>query len=259
MRTRNVKPAFFHNEVLADLSPLTRLLFIGLWCLADREGRLEDRPRRIKAAILPFDECSVNDALNNLHETGFIVRYEIDGQPLIQIANFVKHQYPHKTERPSILPSITEQERKSNGTNPPVLPIILPPFHPLAADAEKGKRKQSTNPPESVKPEQAFPPEIDVPAFHSAWSEWIAFRKERKPAVTPRSAAMAFKLLRGIGAERAIRAIEFSIANGYQGIVEPRDNAYGRANQTPKPGRIETPAGKYDGVRSIKVGGEPDP
>jgi hypothetical protein len=47
-RARNIKPAFFKNEQLVELGMSTRLLFIGLWCLADREGRLEDRPKRIK-------------------------------------------------------------------------------------------------------------------------------------------------------------------------------------------------------------------
>ena len=51
-RTRSIKPSFFDNEILGDLPPLTRLLFIGLWGIADREGRLEDRPKRIKKELL---------------------------------------------------------------------------------------------------------------------------------------------------------------------------------------------------------------
>ena len=47
-RARNIKPGFFKNEFLAEMPCEVRLLFIGLWTLADREGRLEDRPKRIK-------------------------------------------------------------------------------------------------------------------------------------------------------------------------------------------------------------------
>jgi len=43
MRSRNIKPGFFKNEIIAEMPTETRLLFIGLWLLADREGRLEDR------------------------------------------------------------------------------------------------------------------------------------------------------------------------------------------------------------------------
>ena len=52
-RIRSIKPEFFLDEELAELSPLTRLLFVGLWTLADCEGRLEDRPKRIRAQLHP--------------------------------------------------------------------------------------------------------------------------------------------------------------------------------------------------------------
>jgi len=47
-RTRSIKPSFFKNEFLAECEPMARLLFVGLWTLADRDGRLELRPRRIE-------------------------------------------------------------------------------------------------------------------------------------------------------------------------------------------------------------------
>ena len=43
-RARNIKPGFFKNEILGVADPLYSLLFEGLWVLADRAGRLEDRP-----------------------------------------------------------------------------------------------------------------------------------------------------------------------------------------------------------------------
>ncbi|GAB6172013.1 hypothetical protein JCM15765_14910 [Paradesulfitobacterium aromaticivorans] len=104
-RTRNIKPSFFDNEELADLHPLARLLFIGLWGQADREGRLEDRPKKIKAVILPYDDCDVDQYLQELHESGFILRYEVEEKHYIQIINFSKHQKPHPKEAPSEIPS----------------------------------------------------------------------------------------------------------------------------------------------------------
>ena len=44
-RARNIKPGFFRNADLVEMPIEARLLFIGLWTLADRSGRLEDRPR----------------------------------------------------------------------------------------------------------------------------------------------------------------------------------------------------------------------
>ena len=47
-RARNIKPSFFMNENLAECDPLARILFVGLWTLADRDGRLEDRPKPLR-------------------------------------------------------------------------------------------------------------------------------------------------------------------------------------------------------------------
>ena len=80
---------------------MARLLFIGLWTIADRDGRLLDRPKRIKAELFPYDDCDVESLLSQLASRNFIVRYVANGQKAIQIANFLKHQNPHKAERES--------------------------------------------------------------------------------------------------------------------------------------------------------------
>ena len=102
--SRNLKPGFFKNENLAECSPLARLLFAGLWCIADRSGRLEDRPKRIRAEVLPYDNGSVDDLLNELYQAGFIQRYRIGEQRFIQVQNFAKHQNPHCREPESTIP-----------------------------------------------------------------------------------------------------------------------------------------------------------
>jgi hypothetical protein len=104
-RARNIKPGFFANELLAEVPPLGRLLFAGLWTIADRDGRLEDRPSKIKAAVLPYDKCAPENLLSALADRGFILRYEVDGRRLIQVVNWKKHQAPHFKEQASTLPA----------------------------------------------------------------------------------------------------------------------------------------------------------
>ena len=111
-RIRSLKPEFFRHEVLARLSPTHRLLFAGLWTQADREGRLMDRPQRLKEALLPHDSCDIEKLLTDLADTvdpydnkPFIVRYTVDGCHYIQITNFHKHQYPHIKEPKSTIPA----------------------------------------------------------------------------------------------------------------------------------------------------------
>ena len=103
-RLRTIKPGFFTNEDLADLDPLACLLFAGLWCWADRAGRLEDRPRRLHVEIFPRRECDVDALLDLLAARGFIARYAVEGTRYIQIERFARHQSPHKLERASTIP-----------------------------------------------------------------------------------------------------------------------------------------------------------
>ena len=103
MRARNIKPGFFKNADLSEIQPLGRLLFIGLWCLADREGRLHDRPKQIKAEILPYDEIDCNKLVNDLQSKKFLERYERNGLKYILINNFNKHQFPHHREQASLI------------------------------------------------------------------------------------------------------------------------------------------------------------
>lgn len=104
-RSRNLKPGFFTNDDLGELDPLARLMFAGLWTLADRSGRLEDRPKKIKAEVLPYDNCDAEAFLAQLAERGFILRYEVAGKRFIQVLAWDKHQNPHCKEAPSIIPA----------------------------------------------------------------------------------------------------------------------------------------------------------
>ncbi len=97
-RSRNIKPAFFLNDEIADLQPLARLLFIGLWTVADYKGRMEYRPKRIKAEILPYDDCDVAALLEDLAQAQFITIYNVEEKHYVAIANFAKHQHPHPNE-----------------------------------------------------------------------------------------------------------------------------------------------------------------
>lgn len=103
-RARNIKPGFFHNADLVELSMEARLLFIGLWLIADRAGRLEDRPKQIKMDIFPADSLDCNALLDDLAATGMLLRYEVDGKRYLQVVNFAKHQNPHKDEKTSTIP-----------------------------------------------------------------------------------------------------------------------------------------------------------
>ncbi|UXC37166.1 hypothetical protein [Cupriavidus gilardii] len=103
-RSRNIKPGFYKNEDLAECSVWARFIFPGLWMMADREGRLEYRPKRIKGELLPYDNQDTEPLLRELEKHGFILIYEVEGTEFIQIINFAKHQNPHHREAESEIP-----------------------------------------------------------------------------------------------------------------------------------------------------------
>lgn len=148
-RARNLKPSYFHDAELLDLDIPTRLLFAGLWCYADREGRLIDNPKQIKLDVFPADAVDVPAMLAQLATCGFIVRYQARGQKVIQIKNFAKHQNPHIREPQSSLPGPDTAEHSASTVPAPdkhsagpahhqhtPSPFPLPPSsppHPVAA------------------------------------------------------------------------------------------------------------------------------
>lgn len=68
-----------------------------------------------------------------------------------------------------------------------------------------------------------IPPNLDVPDFRAAWTEWIAHRRETNKPFTVRAAKIALPKMAGWGPQRAIEAIQHSIVGGYQGIFEAKN------------------------------------
>jgi hypothetical protein len=107
-RIRTIKPEFFVHEELAQLPFVARLLYIGLWTVADREGRLEDRPSRLKALLFPYDAVNVDQLIERLAQRGFVRRYLVEERACIDIPTFRSHQCPNLHEKSSTLPACTE-------------------------------------------------------------------------------------------------------------------------------------------------------
>lgn len=156
-RSRNIKPALFNNEILGVSDPLYTLLFQSLWLIADREGRLEDRPLRIKVEAFPYREnINVDAMLQWLTEKGFIIRYAYGENRYIQVVNFAKHQNPHKNEKESLIPKfnndleqapiLSEQApilSEAVGLIPDSFNMIPDSFNSQNAKEEKKETKES--------------------------------------------------------------------------------------------------------------------
>lgn len=87
-KIRGIKPDFWTDEDMVELSIPARLLFIGLWTYACDNGHLQDKPKQIKMRILPADDVNCSQLLTELANAGRIER--ADGW--ITVPNLAEHQ-----------------------------------------------------------------------------------------------------------------------------------------------------------------------
>lgn len=120
-RIRTIKPEFFTSEDIVSLSPLARLLYIALWCEADKEGRLLWKPKTFKMRYMPGDNCDIHALCLEILDRGLVKLY---GEGLAFIPSFSAHQHINPRESASQLPDPkdnprvgTRQPRVSTGAN----------------------------------------------------------------------------------------------------------------------------------------------
>ena len=112
MRSRNIKPDFFTDEKIIQLTYAERLFFIGLWCIADSEGFFEIKPHEMKLKLFPDQKVDIKKMLNSLQKVNVV---KLNGQHGY-LTNFIKHQRPHPREKKSIVSKeVKEQLVKLNG------------------------------------------------------------------------------------------------------------------------------------------------
>lgn len=94
------------------------------------------------------------------------------------------------------------------------------------SDSDKEKNKKA-----------AAPPDLDA----LAWEKWVEYRKRRKPAIRPESIEAAQRKLAAFGIEQ-MAVVENSIANGYQGLIQPKGSTAPRKSYQRAPTTAELEA-----------------
>ncbi len=165
-RIRTIKPEFFTSEDIVALSPMARLLYIALWCEADREGRLQWKPKTMKLRYFPADQCDVMAMADELVAGGLVVLYE-DGE-LAYIPSFNKHQHINPRESESQLPAPVDKSRKRRA-------VTRDDASARVDDAQggrEGKGRERKEPPNPLRGKPAEPAGFDE--FWSAYPRKVA-------------------------------------------------------------------------------------
>jgi hypothetical protein len=161
-RIRTIKPEFFTSEDIVGMTPLARILYIALWCEADKEGRLIWKPKTFKMRYLPAEDCNIDSLCAEILGGGLAVLY---GEGYAYIPQFTVHQHINPRETPSQLPEPPTSTREARvGTR-----------QPRDSDAQGGREGK-----EGKGTRDASREFDDFPGFIQFWTTWPA--SDRKQA-----------------------------------------------------------------------------
>lgn len=100
-RIRTIKPEFWTSAQVIECSPMTRLLFVGLWNFCDDRGRHPASAKQCKAEVFPADDISTDDVRRMIEElaaNGLIRLYSVDGVEYLLVTGW-HHQRIDKPQQ----------------------------------------------------------------------------------------------------------------------------------------------------------------
>ena len=101
-RKRMIDPNIWQSEDFSKLSTLGKLVFIGLFSLADDEGRGRCNPVYLKSILFPYEEgirsADIDKTLSEISSNMSVIFYSCDGSSYYSLYNWNTWQ---KIDRPS--------------------------------------------------------------------------------------------------------------------------------------------------------------
>jgi hypothetical protein len=105
-----INPDFWTDSRIRKMSPVERLLFIGLISHADDEGRLIAEPPFLRSAIFPYDDFSLDDVkqmrdhIAQINPNVIIYRNDDSDEELIQFKKWRSYQKPRYSKESKLPP-----------------------------------------------------------------------------------------------------------------------------------------------------------
>ena len=114
---RMLKKEISDSKKLGRLkSDRPRVLYFMMYPHLDRDGRLKADPHQLKGQVctmLPYSAASIQKSLEQLHEVGLLVLYQIDGDQYVQISRFNDFQtFNYDRESKSKIPPPTQDNSR---------------------------------------------------------------------------------------------------------------------------------------------------
>ncbi|WP_293916577.1 MULTISPECIES: hypothetical protein [unclassified Sphingobacterium] len=246
-RIRTIKPEFWQDEKIAELPFQARLLFIGIWTLADDGGVLRGSEKFIKSQLFPYDDAlranEVRKWIDALVNARMLIPLEYKGESYLYIRTFRSHQ---KINRPSEARHIDEEMliKMLDNTDSSDAHGVLSEYSPQEKEREgKGnKEKEGDTRGREVKVKIEFP--FDSENFREEWENWKKYKsvEHRFTYKTEKSESAALKQLKDLSSgdeSTAIAIIKKSISNGWKGLFALKREDYANIKTNLKPAGVE--------------------
>ncbi len=247
-RIRTIKPEFWTDEDMAEVSEAACLLAIGLLNYADDEGYFNANPKLIKAAVFPIREPSVSIPvmLRELSNHGYLsMFYTSDNRQFGLIKNFAKHQVVNKP-RPSKIKEMVLLPYDYGSTTGSL---------PLGMDQGSGNGKDKTPLCAREKNLPADPPQEQQPPFPLNGNQFGKFTMHNgwQPGAD-------FQRMAATWGMKIAEPVTPGELQEFIGYWEPEGKAFHQAQWEQKLARsvLMSRARKTTGVKNHETGKRPD-
>lgn len=147
-RIRSIKPEFWTDRFLARrLSRDARMLYTGLWNLADEHARLNGDAHYIKGQLFPYDDDltpgAIDALLDALDDAGRVIRYIDGGDPYLFLPYLDKHQRLEPEKVPSKLPAPPEALPQPPAPQPETAKVQVKDSTQIGADSSESRADES--------------------------------------------------------------------------------------------------------------------
>lgn len=155
-RKRMVDPSIWQSEDFSKLSTLAKLVFIGLFSLADDEGRGRANPTYLKSSLFPYNEnlrsTDIEKTLSEISSNMSVVFYECNGSSYYSLLSWYTFQRIDKPTN-SQLPAFDENNKEIRR-----LFVEVSPKTPRGVSPKRIEEKEIKN---KVKEEKFIAPTLD--------------------------------------------------------------------------------------------------
>lgn len=220
-------------EILPHVKRLSAVQ-LAIWADAwtwQQQGKKAYRTNRQLAQMLGVKEKAISTAISNLRSSGLVSCTMANGRQRFLTAIVPEPPTERLSHSTTTLPLNEVGASHSTGTHPPTERV---PWLPPNVYQVKNYNRENNK---SLSKEVVLPFESEE--FQKIWDIWIQERKDRRiKKYTPRGEQAALHQLQTLSnndEQQAIRIIQQSIANGWQGLFAIKTPHAGRSNEGGQP------------------------